>query len=173
MLDEEWKLINGFDDYLISNRGRVRSLKYNKFLKPAKSGKKRNYLQVVLYRKDGSKYRPKVHRLVAEHFIPNPHGFDQVNHKNMDTLDNNVENLEWCDNTYNQREHSRMTGKISGMEEARQIRDEWSKSEMSKESFCVDAAKRHGVTRNNIRFIIDGKTWKEGGSACDPSSTVL
>lgn len=173
MLEEKWLPINGVKDYLVSNYGRVRSLKTNRLLKPAKSGKKRNYLQVVLYREDGSKYRPKVHRLVAEHFIPNPNGFEQVNHKNMDTLDNSVDNLEWCDNTYNQREYRRLTGKINGMTEARQIRKEWSESEMDKESFCIDAAEKHGVTRNNIRFIIDGKTWKEGGSACDPSSTVL
>ena len=165
MLDEVWLPINGLDDYLISNKGRVRSLKTNKFLKPAKSGKKRNYLQVVLYRNDGSKYRPKIHRLVAEHFIPNPNHFEQVNHKNMNTFDNDVDNLEWCDNTYNQREFRRLTGKISGMEEARQIREEWDESELSKESFCQEAAKNHRVTRNCIRFIIDGKTWKEGGSA--------
>lgn len=174
MSNEIWLPINGFDDYLISDRGRVKSLKYDKILKPARSGRRRNYLQVVLYRKDGSKYRPKVHRLVAEHFIPNPLNLPQVNHKNMDTFDNSVENLEWCDNTHNQRERRRLhDGKIKGMKEARDIREEWSRWAGTKESFCVDAAERHGVSRNNIRFIIDGKTWKEGGSACDEGSEIL
>lgn len=173
MLKERWLPIDGVDGYLISSKGRVKSLKTNKVLKQARSGQRRNYLQVVLYRRDGSKYRPKVHRLVAEHFIPNPLNLPQVNHKNMDTLDNSVENLEWCDNTYNQRERRRMTGKIGGIEEARNIREEWSEWMGTKESFCIDAAERHNVSRNNIRFIIDGKTWKEGGSACDPNPQVL
>ena len=42
-----------------------------------------------------------IHRLVALAFIPNPLSLPQVNHKDEDRLNNEADNLEWCDNKYN------------------------------------------------------------------------
>lgn len=97
---EIFKDIEGYEDYQISNLGNVKSLRFGKekILKPVKDGKK--YLCVVLY-KQGKHKMCKVHRLVAQAFIPNPNNYQQVNHKDEDKTNNQVNNLEWCDCQYN------------------------------------------------------------------------
>ena len=44
-----------------------------------------------------------VHRLVAEAFIPNPQNYTYINHKDYDRGNNNVDNLEWCTQSYNNK----------------------------------------------------------------------
>lgn len=58
------------------------------------------YLQVGLY-KDSRIKSHRIHRLVAQAFIPNPENKPQINHINEDKLDNRIENLEWCTSEYN------------------------------------------------------------------------
>jgi hypothetical protein len=54
------------------------------------------YKRVCIDKKD-----QRIHRLVAEAFIPNPNNFPFINHINEDKGDNRVENLEWCTHRYN------------------------------------------------------------------------
>lgn len=91
MKKEYWKPIKDFDDYFISNFGRVKSTKFKteRILKTVVSGKCK-YVKVVL-RKNNKNYSKMVHRLVAEAFLPNPDNLSEVNHK----TNNNVDNLEW------------------------------------------------------------------------------
>ncbi len=86
------KTIKGF--YYISNNGDFYSTFTKRLLKPQKDHK--GYLYVEIGRK---KY--KVHRLVAEYFIPNPKNLPQVNHIDCDKTNNNVNNLEWVTNRQN------------------------------------------------------------------------
>lgn len=91
------KDIINFENYQISDDGRVWSKKNNKWLKPIDVN---GYKKASLY-KNGKEYQRLVHRLVAEAFIPNPNNYDEINHINENKSDNRVENLEWCTPSYN------------------------------------------------------------------------
>jgi len=52
---------------------------------------------------DGKRVTKLVHRLVAQTFLPNPDNLPQVNHRDCDPTNNNASNLEWCNNSYNQK----------------------------------------------------------------------
>lgn len=99
---EIWKDIKGYEGlYQVSNLGNVKSLNYNKtkkekVMKPYKDSQ--GYLQVELKGKAHI-----VHLLVARAFIPQEENKMEINHKDKNKLNNNVNNLEWCDRTYNVR----------------------------------------------------------------------
>lgn len=111
-MEEIWRDIYGYDGlYQVSNYGNVKSLNYlnhgkEQILKPANRGD--GYLFVALW-KNGKQKGKLIHRLVAEAFIPNDDLFKtQVNHKDENKANNNVENLEWCDCTYNNNYGTRL-----------------------------------------------------------------
>ena len=65
------------------------------------------YLRVNLFR-DGKMRHEYVHRLIALTFIPNPEGYNVVNHKDANPQNNSVSNLEWCSQKYNIAESRRL-----------------------------------------------------------------
>lgn len=101
---EEWRPVVGYEGlYEVSNLGRVASLNYNgtgkrKELKPTKAH--HNYLNVRLY-KEGEWKGVRLHRIVANAFIPNPDKLPEINHKDENPTNNAVSNLEWCSHKYN------------------------------------------------------------------------
>lgn len=103
-MKEIWKDIKGYEGlYQVSNLGRVKSLKrksrpYEKILVPLVTNK--DYLCVNLYKNNKNK-KFLIHRLVAKEFLKNEKLLPQVNHKDENTHNNNVNNLEWCDSSYN------------------------------------------------------------------------
>ena len=87
----------------IVNFGNVKSLNYKhtgeeKIMQSCKD--KIGYLHIKLFM-NGKPKMYKVHRLVAQAFIPNPNNYPQVNHKDENKANNCVSNLEWCTNEYN------------------------------------------------------------------------
>ena len=101
---EIWKDIPGYENlYQVSSYGNVRSLNYrNKHITHNLKLylDKYGYYRVDLH-KNGKIEKWLVSRLVATVFIPNPHNLPQVNHKDEDSKNNRVENLEWCTAKYN------------------------------------------------------------------------
>lgn len=111
---EQWKPVVGYEgQYEVSNTGLVRSIdrkvcgknginitKYGNIINPHII--KHGYLRVGLS-KDNKRKNFLVHRLVAEAFIPNPNKYPYINHKDENTSNNNVSNIEWCNQSYNMR----------------------------------------------------------------------
>lgn len=89
---EVWKTIEGYEKYSVSNLGRIRRSDDHKLLKPVKNYN--NYLVVGLSN-NGSVKTKRVHRLVAEAFIPNLLNKPEVNHLDENKSNNAATNLEW------------------------------------------------------------------------------
>ena len=93
------KDIKGYEGlYAITSCGKVWSYRNKKFLKPYTNDD--GYLLITLWKKGrGNTY--KVHRLVSEAYIPNPENLPQINHRDENKTNNCLQNLEWCDASYN------------------------------------------------------------------------
>lgn len=115
---EEWRPIAEFDgEYEVSNLGRVRSMKKYRgqtgrimpqTQQPSGRNGERRYF-AVMFSHNNKNYCRKVHRLVAEAFIPNPDNLPQINHKDGNKANNQVSNLEWCTGSQNMK-HAIRTG---------------------------------------------------------------
>lgn len=133
-MKEEWRTIKGTDDkYSVSNLGNVKRNEHYTIVSPTSqhpNGAKMFYeekevkgyidkegYRIVYLQASDKKLTKKVHRLVAEAFIPNPNNLSQVNHKDENRLNNSVQNLEWCDAKYNANHGTRKDKlrKISGI----------------------------------------------------------
>lgn len=176
---EIFREIDGFPDYEVSNLGRVCSFKgkYPKILKPKKN--RYGYLYVILYT-DGNKVTKKVHRLVAEAFIPNPENKPEVNHIDEDKENNVADNLEWVTN----RENCNRGTRNKRMAEALLNRGDLSKPVVQYTSDGVfmalylsthEAERVTGISQANICSVCQGKRktaggyiwcYEEGGETC-------
>lgn len=129
-MKEIWKDVVGYEGlYQVSNLGRVKSIKTwngyehldeEKIMKPYKT--KRGY-ESIGFTKNSKTKTHRLHRVVANAFIPNLENKPVINHKNGIKDDNRVENLEWCTSSENTI-HAMKTGLITikkGKDDARAI----------------------------------------------------
>lgn len=104
----EFLRIKDYPNYYVSRCGKVYSKHSRRILKPWDN--KHGYLIVNMGKKT-----LKVHRLVANTFLPNVKSKSQVNHLNGNRMDNRVDNLEWATCLENQRHSWNELGRVSGM----------------------------------------------------------
>ena len=126
---EVWKDIEEYnDEEQVSNLGSVRSV--DRYVNYKNNGKAFRKGQIIKPSIDSDGYKhlslrngknvdicAKVAKLVADAFIPNPHNYPQINHKNEIKTDNRVDNLEWCTAEYNTNygtRNERMASKLKG-----------------------------------------------------------
>lgn len=162
-MEEIWKDIKGYEGlYQISNYGRVMS-----FYKSSKTGG--GILQKQIYKgyefvnlyKNGARKTPKIHRLVAEAFIPNPDGHPFVNHKNEIKNDNIVTNLEWCTPKYNSNYGDSINRRLNTMRKngKRFICVETGKTY----TMIVDCAREMNCIAQDIRKVLNGEQRQHKG----------
>lgn len=137
---EEWRLLEdvGFGGcYEVSNYGRIRTVPHDVRYSDGRTRSVPRHIKAQRISKRG--YRMinikyfgklktfKVHRLVAETFIPNPNNYPEVNHKDEDKSNNSVGNLEWCTHQFNSAygtRGKRIGEKISVLQKGRKHSEE-------------------------------------------------
>ena len=147
--------------YQITSDGKVWSLKSCKFLKPLLSGPKGKEYYYVCLSKNGIKKNHKIHRLVAEAFIPNPNNLPIVNHKDENKKNNYVDNLEWT--TY--KENNDYGTRKEKMVETRKNNGNCCKTIMCDKN-THEQIQIFETTRDAIRFLGLANSASSNISAC-------
>lgn len=153
---EEWRDVIGYEGlYQVSNLGRLRSLRRGTVSKvtPNKAG----YILVTLRDSKGNPSTKKLHRLVAEAFIPNPQNKPCVNHEDGIKHNNHVDNLIWC--TYSENtQHAYDNSLIPKVLNNSQILEICRLLDDGNET-SADISGLYGVSKATITNIHLGTTW--------------
>lgn len=174
-MDERWRPIFGFEDYEVSNQGRVRSWRPRgsqaqrgtrpteprmmKLWPQGRRGDLRVGLRSVTDHTD-----LLVSRLVLEAFVgPPPTDVHQANHLNGNPQDNRVENLEWATPKEN-AEHAARHNLVASGERASwakltddDVRDIYTRYAAGET--MLHLAGEYGICESNVAAIVHGKTW--------------
>ena len=132
------KQINGFERYLISPNGLVYDTKLNIYISNWIDNT--GYLMCIL-KKEGKKYYKRIHKLVADAYIPNPYNLPQVNHKDGVKNNNCVDNLEWCTQSENEQHSVKILGKcMKGKTNSKSV-------------YCIDLDKCFPSMKQTVEFL--------------------
>lgn len=157
-----WKKIDGFDNYSVSDTGLVRNDTTGKMLKRHIGN--HGYYMVNMWHNEKGNWKT-VHRLVASAFIPNCKSKPCVNHIDGNKTNNDASNLEWCTYSENQLHRSRVLKKTNFPREAINA--------TSKAIVCIEtgvvyksvseAARLCNLWQQNISKVLTGKMHTTGG----------
>lgn len=163
---EIWKDIKGFEGlYQVSNKGRVKALSNNKAHSRYKEEhiltykKTRKYHSVCLVSDNGKVKYISVHRLVAMAFLPNPNNHPQINHKDENPHNNNVDNLEWCNALYNNNyglHNANLSASLKNTYSSTEIRDKMRKAraEVSMRQSWKDNQRKAQLNNSNSKTVL-------------------
>lgn len=169
---EIWRALPGVPGIEVSTFGRVRTLDkmvwngrgtYPIKGRVLKQHKNNSGYPIVSIPIDGKWTTKLVHRLIAKAFIPNPDNLPQVNHKDCNRANNNVENLEWCTASYNNQYREKY-----GISRAEAVGHHLfainlATLEVSQFHSQTEAGQALGVGQTNISMVIKGKIKQTGG----------
>lgn len=162
-MQEEWRAVVGWEGlYEVSSLGKVKSIRNNKLLKcfEDKLGRQQCTLSV-----NNKQNYCRVHRLVAQAFIPNPEDKPFINHIDNNPANNDVKNIEWCTPLENMLHKSKQGrgNQVSGEKhpahklttlEVIEIK------ELLKLKSYIEVGKLFNINRTTIYDILKNKTWK-------------
>lgn len=154
--------VKGFERYTIERDGTIVNTETGHVLKAIIGTN--GYAHADLYDGQGSHKMMLVHRLVAEHFIPNPDNMPCVNHKDENRHNNDASNLEWCTYRYNINYGTAQARKRERM-------DAFYKSEKIKETARENGSK---VSKPVVQMTKDGsfiRSYRSGKEAARETGT--
>lgn len=156
---EEWKPLDGWANYRISNHGRIASVKYNRLMRP--DIVRRGYLSVRLC--DGVRRRRRVgvHRLVLEAFVGKPLAGMQCCHNDGNPANNHLDNLRWdtCKNNHADRaKHGTLNrGNQNGMAKLTADAVQTIRRRYAGNSYQL--AREFGVSQSTIMLVVKRRIW--------------
>ena len=166
--EEIWRKHPEYKEIEVSIFGRVRTLdklgsrKNGTYSKKGhvlnQSNSTNGYMQVNIPI-DGKRITKRVHRLVAETFIPNPDNLPMVNHKDCNRTNNNVENLEFCTASYNQQYRQ----KYGASQRQPVFAVNLTTMEVLHFRSKAEAGRVLGASTGSINMVIKGKIKQTGG----------
>ncbi len=166
----EWRDVVGFEAYFkVSSCGRVFSKRSNKILKQHLS--KNGYMTVAVRigGRNGQAYCFKIHRLVAEAFIPNLENKPMVNHIDNNRANNHISNIEWCTAKENAQHcvksgnHPRLSGEDNGQSKLTKDQVEYIRKVFKphdKEFGARALGRKFNVNKTTILSVVNNESWK-------------
>lgn len=114
--------VKNYPNYLIHKNGTIEKIKGHKKgimkMNPNHDG----YLRLGLTNESGQK-KFYVHRLLAQHYIRNPNNYTEVDHIDINPLNNDISNLRWCDHSTNTMNRRIFKNNKSGFKNISQRKD--------------------------------------------------